>query len=164
MAEIGNKKIRVANIETDLTQLLYERLNITALERLASVVVERTPGDGTEFSILPFDDKQAKVVVHYEDGVSWITVDVAENTVLEVPFDGNQYTDINGIQELISILEGITANGVEETVWKKDGMIVKSIGTLFLNEEESPIRIKCYSLHNPFAKRQRTSKRYFPYF
>ena len=156
-------KLNVDNIEADLTRLLYERLSIASLERMASIVVKSEDNEGTSFSILPFDDKQAGAIVQYEDGSKWVNLDVAENTVLEIPLDGEQYTDKAGIEELFTILDGIITEGMEEIVWKKDGEIVGSIGTFYVKGEKDPVIVNCYTLHNPFAAKSKATRKYLPY-
>lgn len=155
--------INVARVEAELTQLLEDFVATFDLERLASISVRRDQNDGTDFRVEPLDDRCAEFWVNYLDGVRWINVYIAENTVLEIPLEGRQYTNKSGIEELTSILKAIVVSGVQEEVWKSNGKIIKSVATLHVEGEVKPVVVNCYNLHHPFASKTKVTITYLPY-
>ncbi len=152
------------DLESSLTDLLFSRLDFDAIRAVALVEVDHTYESGSNFSVRPFSDLLCEFTVSYTDRISFVNLEVAENTMLEVPLEGQEYTNKIGVEELLSLVKGIIYEGMEEIVWKLDnGDIVASTGTLFV-ESEGPITVERRSLYNPLAKLSREKKKYFPYF
>lgn len=146
-----------------MTRLLNEWFDAVLLKRHAVIEVETT-ASGTSFSVVPFDERHARVDAYYENGLPIIYLTIADNTVLEVPIEGGRYTSRVGLDELRSIIQGVIEKGLDEDVWEVNGKVVRSVANLHVAGEDKPIRFDSASLHNPFAEKKKISKRYFPYF
>ena len=155
--------INTARIETELTSLLEEFVTRFRLRERASITISQDEQEGTDFRVEPFEDAFARFWGNYVNNVQWINVYIAENTMLEVPVGGRQYTDKEGIEELTGILEAVVKGGIEEEVWKHHDEVVKSVGTMHVDGEAKPTVITCYDTHNPFSAKTKSTKRYLPY-
>src|SRR5204862_2421013 len=96
-------KINVNDIESILTELLLARLDIDLIRKMASVDVQGTSDNGTNFSVQPFNDSLASFTLNYENGVPFINLEVGEHTALEIPLEGQEFTEKSGLEELFSI-------------------------------------------------------------
>ncbi len=155
--------INVNEIEAELTKCLITELNIHLLETKATVVFEQE-GSGRNFSVTPFNEYNPSIYVYYENGVPIVYITIGQNTVLEVPIEGNGYTDKNGELELLSILKCIMRKGFEEKVWKIKDKIIKSVAKLDLESETDPVTVSSSSLYNPFSHKTVVTKCYIPFY
>lgn len=155
--------LNVTHIETELPELLTEVFDFRLIEAKADVQI-RHEGQGSSFSITPFESLYASVYAFYENGGPIIYLTVGENTVLEVPITGKRYTEETGEDELLGILRAIINLGFEETIWEIDGRVVKSIAKLPKMDGSEPITIISSSLYNPFRHKSVHIRKYQPYY
>ncbi len=156
--------IDISNVETELTALLQNFAERFALKEMASITIRRDQETGTDFRIEPNDSVNARFWVNYLNNTSWINLYLAENTFMEIPLEGNQYTDKEGVEELFCILEALVTTVTEEQIWRCDNNeIAKSIFTLDIKDEATPVVVRCYNLHNPFLRTVKSVVKYLPY-
>jgi hypothetical protein len=155
--------IEADNIEDGVTSILIKELNIPCLEAKACVTFQRE-GDGQNFSVVPFDSRYPCIYLYYQNGEAIVFLTIGENTLLEIPLDGNGYTDKLDEYELITIIRTIVTEGFEEKIWKVGDKIVKSVARLFLDDSNKPTTIKTSSFYNPFARKVIVTNTYLNYY
>lgn len=153
------------SIEDDLETLFRSLFEQEIKANKVSVRVERVKDgetSGTNITLTPRKRGCASIGAFCENDGEIIYLTVGQNTPLEVPLSGQRYTQFANSKELIALLQTVADGRLQETIWTRNGEILKSTGVIFIDSER-PITIKSSNLFNPFLSLNKQEYKYLRY-
>lgn len=157
------------SIDRDLIHFLEHLLQKVVEQQKAMLSIESRDtkeGHGTSVTITSTKPGCASIIGYAESGDPVIYVTLGLNTRCEVPIEGKRYTDLEGEDELATLIQAVISGNFSETVWRKHLQIVKSVGRIRVADQHGgqPITILVADLiSNPFVHAEKYEYVYLPY-
>ena len=146
VAKVMQEREHILNaqtIEDDLEGLFRQVFASEIADGNITLTTQSPPNkepSGKIISIHPSRPGCAQITAFCENGGAIIYLTIGENTPLEVPVEGEDYTESKGAEEIITLVRTVAAGRFEETVWVRGSQVVRSVGRLFIDADR-PIKI-----------------------
>lgn len=161
--ELFNVVTLAEEVQETLRDLVAEPLSAGQ----ASLVVERFSSGsaaGTQISLVPKRRDAAEIKIICEDGIDLIYMHVGRETALEVPLEGQRYTNLSNKEEFIAIVRAVVNGSFDEEVWIGNSGILRTEGRISI-DPETVIRVRNVHkiLRYFFTPSEKYSYHYVPY-